>query len=65
MAGGGWVIVKTAALNAMGPGRLRMTTRGQRLFGNQTVNKATIRPAAGLVIRGVLIVLVLAAKRYD
>ena len=60
------MIVKTAARNAMEPGRLRMTTRGQRLFGNQTVDtKATIWPAAGLVIRGVLIVLVLAAKRYD
>jgi len=37
MAGDGWVIVKTAARNAMVPGRLRMTTRGQRRFGNQTV----------------------------
>jgi hypothetical protein len=80
------VITRTAARNAMGPGRLRMTTRGQRLFGNQTVATKlpsgaddartrgtrwaimTVTPfdvLAGLVILGVLIVIVLAAKRWD
>jgi hypothetical protein len=36
MAAGGWAMVRTA-LSAMAPGRLRMTTRSQRLYGNQTV----------------------------
>ena len=35
-AAGGWAMVRTA-LSAMAPGRLRITTRSQRLYGNQTL----------------------------
>ena len=64
--GGGWVIVKTAARNAMGPGRSRMTTRGPAPIREPDGDdETTAWPAAGLVIVGMLTLVVLAVKRYD